>query len=43
LFLIFTMFYQSSNRFFTTFKNAKPTKIITQIINKLEKANSFII
>jgi hypothetical protein len=35
--------YQSSNRLFTIFKNAKPPKIINQIINKLEKAISFII
>jgi len=41
--MIFKLDYQSSNFFFKIFKNAKPPKIINQIINKLEKANSLII
>ncbi len=32
--------YQSSNRLFTIFKNAKPPRMIRQIINKVEKTNS---
>lgn len=37
------VFYQSSNRLLTIFKNAKPPRIIRQIINKVEKTNSFTI
>jgi len=37
---LWTPYYQSSNLFFTTLRNVKPPKTISQIINKLEKANS---
>jgi len=42
-FMIFKSVCQSSNFFFKIFKNAKPPKIINQMINKLEKANSLTI
>jgi hypothetical protein len=40
---VIEVIYLSSNRFFTIFKNAKPPKMIRQIINKLDRANSLII
>ncbi len=38
---VIELIYQSSNRLFTIFKNAKPPRIIRQIMNKVEKTNSF--
>ena len=37
------MIYLSFSRLFTICKNTKPPKIIRQIVNRLEKANSLII
>jgi len=42
-FVIFTSDYQFSNFLFRIFKNAKPPKIINQMMNKLVKATSLII